>query len=263
MKTTLFAVALITTLSLSAMAAQKQKPAPVLATAKSAPSIKTQEHNNIPKTKPQAPASCSPCLFYGGDLNDTDPNADGFSDENTLFIVGGSQTYGAVNIPSGPNASVTGILFNILATAAFDPYTATYDIREGVSEGNGGTDLASGSASIAVAATGRSDFGLYEYTITATIPSTTLSPGEYWFNLEPQCLNTLDGSCSVFRQYVWNTTQETNAVNGSWQPSGEMFFNSSFDFGVDTTWANWCDSDLGLNSEQCAWMSFGLVGDLQ
>jgi hypothetical protein len=258
-KTTLFAVALVITLSLSAMAAQP-KPSPVLATAKGVSSIKTQEHKITHATKPQAPASCSPCLFYGGDLNPSDPNADGFSDENTLLILGGSQTYGAVSIPSGPNASVTGILFNILATAAFDPYTATYDIRQGISEVTGGTDVSTGSATIAVASTGRNAFGLYEYTITATIPSVTLAPGEYWFNLEPQCLSTLDGSCTVFRQYASNTTQETNAVNGSWQPSGEMYFNSSY-FGY--TYANWCDSDLGLTSEQCAWMSFGLVGDLQ
>jgi hypothetical protein len=243
------------------MAAQ-QKPAPALATAKGIASIKTQEHKNISHaTKPQAPASCDPCLFYGGDLNPTDPNADGFSDENTLLILGGSQTYGAITIPAGANASVTGILYQVLATAAFDPFTATYDIRQGISEGNGGTDVSTGSASVAVAATGRTAFGLYEYTVTATFSSVTLVPGEYWFNLEPQCLNTLDGSCSVFRQYASNTTQETNAVNGSWQPSGEMFFNSAFDFGVDTTWANWCDSDLGLNSEQCAWLSFGVIGE--
>ena len=155
---------------------------------------------------------------------------------------------------------MTGILFNILATAAFDPFTATYDIRQGISEGNGGTDVSSGSATIAVAATGRNAFGLYEYTITATFSTVTLVPGEYSFTLEPQCINTLDGSCTVFRQFVSNTTQEANAVNGSWQPDGEMLFNSSF-FGF--TYANWCDSSLGLNSSQCDWLSFGLVGELQ
>jgi hypothetical protein len=258
-KTTLLTLALVITLSLSAAADQK-KPAPALATAHGT-LIKTQQPNNVTHaTKPQAPASCSPCLFYGGDLNPTDPNADGFSDENTLLITGGSQTYGAVSIPAGPNANLTGILFQVLATAAFDPFTATYDIRQGVAEGTGGTDVSTGSATVAVAATGRTAFGLYEYTVTATFSTVTLTPGEYWFNLEPQCLNTLDGSCSVFRQFVSNTTQETNAVNGGWQPDNEMFFNSSY-FGY--TYANWCDAALGLNTQQCDWMSFGLVGELQ
>ena len=255
MKRTLFVMALVITL-ISLSAAAVNKPAPALSRTGN-PSMKNQVHQN---SKPQPPASCSPCLFYGGDLNPNDANADGFSDENTLLILGGSNTYGAVNIPAGPNANVTGILFNILATAAFDPFTATYDIRQGISEGNGGTDVSSGSATIAVAATGRNAFGLYEYTITATFSTVTLVPGEYWFTLEPQCLNTLDGSCTVFRQFVSNTTQEANAVNGSWQPDGEMFFNSSF-FGF--TYANWCDSSLGLNSSQCDWLSFGLVGELQ
>lgn len=257
MKTTLVAVALVITLSLSAAAAEQTKvPASAANAGGTSSAIQTRKP---PQSTP--PASCSPCLFYGGDLNPTDANADGFSDENTLLVVGGSQTYGAVSIPSGPNASVTGILFNVLATAAFDPFTANWDIRQGVSEGNGGTDVASGSgAAIAVAQTGRVAFGIYEYTVTVTFSTVTLAPGEYWFNLQPQCLNTLDGSCTVFRQFFSNTTQETNAVNGSWQPNSELFFNSSY-FGF--TWANWCDSDLGLTSEQCADGSFGLIGELQ
>lgn len=252
MKTMFFAVALVITLSLSAAASEK-------------PPMHLNQRGHIPSGKnpakpgkPQPPAACSPCLFYGGDLNPTDANADGFSDENTLLISGGSQTYGAVTIPAGANATVTGILFNVLATAAFDPFTGNWDIRQGVSEGSGGSDVASGSgAALSVAATGRTAFGLYEYTIAVSFPTVTLVPGEYWFNLQPQCTNTLDGSCSVFRQYASNTTQETNAVNGSWQPNGEIFFNSSY-FGY--TYANWCDSSFGTTTQQCADLSFGLIG---
>ena len=236
-------------------AAADTKPSPVLNRVGD-PSKKAQVHKST--RAPQAPASCSPCLFYGGDLNPSDANADGFSDENTLLIAGGSQTYGAITIPAGANASVTGILFQVLATAAFDPFTATYDIRQGISEGSGGTDVSTGSATVAVAATGRTAFGLYEYTVTATFSTVTLVPGEYWFNLEPQCLNTLDGSCSVFRQFASNTTEETNSVNGNWQPNGEIYLNSSY-FGA--TYANWCDSTFGLNSEQCEWLSFGVIGE--
>ena len=253
MKATLFAFALVITLSLSAMAQQQHKKPPVAQTQTGHPSAKPQ-----PKGTPTAvpPPSCSPCLFYGGDLNTSDANAAGLSDENTLLIPG-SQTYAAVNIPAGANASVTGILFNVQASTAFDPFTATYDIRQGVSEGNGGTSVASGSGTIAVSQTGRNFIGLNEYTVTVTFPSVTLVPGEYWFNVEPSCTNTLDGSCSVFRMFASNTTQETNAVNGSWQANNGMFLNSSF-FGF--TWANWCDSSLGLNTQQCADLSFGLVG---
>ena len=255
MKRTLFVMALVITL-VSLSAAANQKPAPALSRTGD-PSQKNQVHKN---SVAQPPPSCSPCLFYGGDLNPTDANADGFTDENTLLVTGGSNTYGAVSIPAGPNANVTGMLVNVLASAAFDPFTATYDIRQGISEGNGGTDVASGSGSVAVAATGRNAFGLQEYTVTITFSTITLVPGEYWFSLEPQCLNTLDGSCSVFRQFASNTTQETNAVNGSWQPNNEMFLNSGF---FAATYANWCDAAFGLNTSQCDWLSFGLVGELQ
>jgi len=254
-KRMLLAAALVITLISLSAAADKQ--APVLSRTGD-PSMKAQVHKS--NVKPQPPAACSPCLFYGGDLNPTDANADGFTDENTLLITGGSSTYGAINIPSGPNANVTGLVFQVLATAAFDPFTATWDIRQGVSEGNGGTDVASGSGSVAVSATGRTAFGLYEYTVSLTFSTVTLVPGEYWFNLEPQCLNTLDGSCTVFRQFASNTTQETNAVNGGWQPDDMMFLNSGY-FGA--TWANWCDSTFGLNTSQCDWLSFGVIGELQ
>jgi len=252
-KTTLFAFALVVALSLSAVAANSQKPAPSIHRAGSLSA--DPPSGGLPGTPPSL---CNPCLFYGGDLNVASPNAAGMSDENTLLIVGGSSTYGAVNIPEGVTANVYGIVFNVQADAAFDPLTASYDIRTGVAEGDGGTSIASGSGTIVVQPTGRNFQGLYEYTVAVSwSTAVTLTAGEYWFNATPQCLNTLDGSCNVFRQFVSNTTGLANAVHGSWQPLHEMFLNSSF-FGF--TWANWCDSSLGFNSQQCAALSFGLRG---
>jgi len=183
------------------------------------------------------------------------------SDENTLLIVGGGSTYGEVNIPTGTTVTVKGILFNVQADAAFDPMTASYDIRTGVSEGSGGTSIASGTVNLQVAATGNNFLGLNEYSLLAVFPSMTLVSGDYWLNVTPNCTNTLDGSCSVFRQFVSNTTQRTNALHESWQPAHEMFLNSSF-FGL--TWANWCDAGVaGFNPTQCGYLSFGLLGGVQ
>ena len=209
---------------------------------------------------PNPPAACRPCLFYGGDLNPNDPNASGLSDENTLLVMGGGSTYGAVNIPPGNTATVQGVLFNVQASAAFDPRTASYDIRTGVSEDNAGTSIASGTTGMHVAATGRTLFGVVEYTVTVQFPALTLAAGEYWFNVTPTCSNELDGSCSVLRQFASNTTQLTNNFRGSWQPIREMFVNSSY-FGYN--WVNWCDAGAGLNQNQCAGLSFGLLGGIQ
>jgi len=204
------------------------------------------------------PGLCSPCLFYGGDLNVSDSNAAGLSDENTLLIPG-SSTYTAYNVPSGVTVGITGILVNVQADVNFDPQQASWDIRTGVSEGNGGTSVASGTGSILVAATGRNFIGLNEYTVFVHLSAEQfLGAGEYWFNVTPECTNgATDGSCSVGRIFISNTTQNTNGVFANAQPAASMFLNSSF-FGF--TWANWCDSSLGLNSAQCRAGSWGLTG---
>jgi len=248
-KTTLFAAALVVALSLSAAAAQKASPSQHLAgdmDGKQTPPL------SIP------PALCSPCIFYGGDLNVSSPNAAGLSDENTLLISEG-QTYGNFNVPSGASVTVTGILFNVQADANFDPLTATYDVRQGVSEGDGGTDLASGSGAIQVAATGRNFLGLNEYSLAVQLAEPlVLGPGDYWFNMTPTCVaGSTDGSCYEGRQFVSNVNGRTNSIHGAGEPGWQIFLNSAF-FGF--TWANWCDSSLGLNARQCNSLSFGLMG---
>lgn len=251
MKTTLLAVSLVLALTLSAAAAKKPAPSQHLAGSSEPSKI-------APAGVP--PTLCAPCLFYGGDLNTGSLNAAGMSDENTLLILGGSSTYASFTL-KGVSANITGIVFNVQADTNFDPNTASYDVRTGVTDGNGGTSIASGTSTIAVAATGRNFIGLNEYTVAVNLSSPLLiGPGEYWFNVTPACTNgTQDGSCSVGRIFLSNTTNRTNQVNGSAQVPGEMFLNSSF-FGF--TFANWCDSSLGFNSNQCAGASFGLIGNV-
>jgi hypothetical protein len=250
-KTTFFAAALVVAFTLSAAAAQKPPVSHHLAgSLVEAPQF---SGHSVP------PVLCDPCLFYGGDLNPADFNAAGMSDENTLLISGGN-TYGNFNVASGATFTVTGILFNVQADADFDPLTATYDVRTGVIEGNGGTSIASGSGNVAVVATGRNFLGLNEYSLVVQLATPlTLGPGGYWFNMTPSCTNgAQDGSCFVGRFFVSNTTTRVNAIRGTAQPIHEMFFNSSF-FGF--TFANWCDSSVaGFNPIQCGALSFGLLG---
>jgi hypothetical protein len=150
------------------------------------------------------------------------------------------------------------MLVNVQASAAFDPQTAVYDVRSGVSEGSGGTQIATGTSNITVASTGRNFLGLNEFTVAVNFSEPlSLSAGAYWFGLQTQCTNTLDGSCSAGRQFVSNTTTGVNNVAGQAQLKREMFLNSTF-FGF--TWANWCDSAIGFNTLQCGALSFGLMG---
>jgi len=249
-KTTLFAATLVVALTLSAAAATKKPPV-------------SQHLAGSDVSSPMAPAGvppslCDPCIFYGGDLNEFDLNAVGYSDENTLLIPG-STTYANFNVFNGSTVTVTGILFNVQADANFDPVTASYDVRTGVMEGNGGTSLASGTVNATVASTGRNFLGVNEYSVAVQLTAPlTIGPGAYWFNVTPSCTNAAqDGSCSVGRFFFSNSTQRTNNVFGGAQGDHLLFLNSSF-FGF--TWANWCDSSLGLRPTQCDAASFGLMG---
>jgi hypothetical protein len=245
MKKILFAMTMVAALTLTATAASK-KPAPDV----------TRTGPALPPGKPVVPALCNPCLFYSGDLNPADGQAAGYSDENTL-LVSGSSTYAAVNIPKGITGSLTGILFNVQADANFDPQNATYDIRQGVSEGDGGTEVATGTGNITVAATGRVFLGVTEFSVLVTVPTVTLTGGEeYWFNVTPQCTaGDVDGSCYVGRIFFSNTTEQANEQFGHAQPPYELYLNSSY-FGY--TFTNWCT--LLTNNGECRFGSFGLVG---
>jgi hypothetical protein len=201
------------------------------------------------------PAACKPCLFYGGDMTPTDPGVYGFPNGNSLTRPL-TETLGAVEVPAGAKATVEGLLVNVLATQGeFNPKTATWEIRSGVSEGNGGKVVASGTGAANIAPTGRSAFGFTEYTV-AVKASATLTAGEYWINVSPQCTVNTDTNCSE-GFFASNTTQQTNNVRGSAQPSRKMYFNSNY-FGF--SWANWCDSSMGINSKECAALSFGIIG---
>ncbi|MGB8831791.1 MAG: hypothetical protein WCC95_06550, partial [Candidatus Sulfotelmatobacter sp.] len=166
------------------------------------------------------PALCNPCLFYGGDITPNGENAEGMADENTLSTPDTS-SYAAFEVPDGVTATITGILFNVQASANFDPRTASYEIRTGVSEGYGGTVLISGTRETEVEPTGRSFSGLKEYTVFIRLSDPeALNTGEYWFNLTPNCTNgAVDGSCYSGGMYFSNTTKETNAMHPERQPA--------------------------------------------
>ena len=249
MKKILLAVTMVAALTLTAAAAGK----------KLSPAANPNGYGTVPKQLAPPgipPALCHPCLFYGGDLDPNAGTAEGFSDENTLLI-NGSSTYASFNVPAGGQAKITGILFNIQADANFDPNTATYDIRSGVSSGNGGTEIATGSGTISVATTGRVFIGLTEFTVLVNLSTpVSLTAGEYWFNMTPTCTDgAVDGSCYVGRMFFSNTTSGTNNVDGHAQSGNALFLNSTY-FGF--TYEPWCS--LVAVQGQCHLASFGLTG---
>ena len=207
------------------------------------------------------PAICKPCLFYGGDLNPTDPSAEAFLNEETINA--DAETYGAITIPKNHAVLVEGILFQIIIEDGerLDPKSATYEIRTDITDGGGTLIAAGGSPPVYMQPTGRQFNGNLEYTIAVRVnPPVQLDGGTkhpgtaYWFNLVPYCTNHGDPTCKTVQYFVSNTTQQTNGVRP---------FAQDFD-GVVLVWPQFpafslCDQD-GFTGQQCIALSFGLMG---
>ncbi len=176
-----------------------------------------------------ASAQCpSGCLFYGGDFDINNPNANGLANENDAIV--GGNPYGAATyqnfIISGSSWNVTNMFTDNLS--GLNPSTGYWEIRTGMSEGNDGTLIASGTAPLTHTLTGRIDFGLAEYRDQVNGLNLTLSPGTYWMAVVPQDPNDANRSFNT-------NTFGLNAVGT--QTSDAQFFNSGF-FGTNFTNAN-------------------------
>jgi hypothetical protein len=156
--------------------------------------------------------------WYNGDFNGVNGLA---NEQNTQVSQAG--VYDDF-IVGAAGVNITGVFSdNLLNTTVTG---ATWEIRSGVSEGNGGTLVASGSGTPTVTATGRSGFGFTEFMVEISGINVTLGQGTYWLNVTP----TGNGSGRSFN----STTSGMNAVG---QPPGNdmnAFFNSTF-FGANFT----------------------------
>jgi hypothetical protein len=258
MKKTLAVVVLAAIVSLTAVAQNAATPS--LGMGHQANAAATQRQTFSWGPPPAGPN----ILFYGGDVNADDPNVYAFANGNTLYVPS-TPTYGAVQVPAKGHFVITGIFFNQIATLSgkiFDPPTATYDIRVDVSNGYGGTSVASGSGPQSARPTGRMPLGYVEYTTSVALTSPLTAPNgqTVWVNESPQCTDLSNSICNQVQFYVDNTTQKTGSVNGGAQPAGQIFLECTFCSHNGFEWFNWCD---GSNQQQCAYLSFGIYGHRQ
>jgi hypothetical protein len=177
------------------------------------------------------PSYCNPCLFYGGDLDLNDPNQNGLANEKDLIV-----NQSAVYTPFVPdhNWTVTGLFTNNLMN--IQALSADWEIRTGISEGNGGTVVASGSTDHPIVTdTGINDFGFEVFDVKVEGLNVQLQQGvTYWLSVVPVCLDPNNPNCSG-RSFQANT-DGLNAF-GPPEPQNDSFWNSSF-FGVFFTNAN-------------------------
>ena len=155
-------------------------------------------------------------LFYGGDFNPRFWYADALSNESDAAVHGDpyrSAVYQNFVIPVGQTWSITALFSNDIMTMT--PSFAYWEIRSGVSEGNGGTLLSSGAGSDSYHLKG--DFE--EYTNTVRGLNLMLGPGTYWFTVVPEAPGQT-GSASNTNTYGQNSVG-TQLID-------EQYFNSPF-----------------------------------
>lgn len=176
-------------------------------------------------------ASADNLYFYGGDFDNNNALAHGLANETDGTVSG--SPYGAATfqnfVVSGNSINVTGLFTNNIMDIT-PPATAYWEIRSGVSEGNGGTLIASGDGADMLTATGRERNGRLEYTNLVNGLGVSLTPGTYWFAVVPESPND-----PVGRSFNTNSLEGLNTVGT--QISNEQYFDSAF-FGFNFTNAN-------------------------
>jgi hypothetical protein len=152
-------------------------------------------------------------LWYNGDFNGDDALA---NERNTT--INQANVYDDFIVPVGQTWTVTSVFSNdltdISSTQAF------WEIRSGVSSGNGGTVIASGTDSDTLTATGRSGAGYNEFTVLVSGLNVVLGPGTYWLTVSP-----IDsGSGRSFN----STTSGANSIGLPAGNDDNSFFDSTF-----------------------------------
>ncbi len=144
------------------------------------------------KLPPKAPSWCKPCLYYSGDIDTTNPNADAFLDEyNASYGIDG-QVFGVFKNTT-KTVKVTGAAINSFGgSTTTDP--TPYAINKGMGVGNGGKTVCSGNETTTVTATGRTNtnWGVpteYSIVIKKLTKACTLKKGSYWLLIYPQSSN--------------------------------------------------------------------------
>jgi hypothetical protein len=137
-------------------------------------------------------ARATTTLWYNGDfdLNDAATN-----ENNVPINIGGtyelntSLVFNNFVVPAGQTWSISSVFSNNQISYPYAaPTTADWQIRSGVSAGNGGTLVASGDTSATVTQTHPADSVNYiepEFKVAAVVAGVTLTSGTYWVAVAP------------------------------------------------------------------------------
>jgi hypothetical protein len=142
--------------------------------------------------KPPAVPFCkADCLYYAGDFDSTDSNANGLL--NTRSTGGGFLAQAWIGVKPSKAATVTGVTFNqFFENAGVGTNPTPFQTGIGIAEGQAGKIVCNTSGAATEAVYGESDFGLIQYSYTVKklkkackIPRPTKAVPSTYVNLLP------------------------------------------------------------------------------
>lgn len=156
-------------------------------------------------------------LWYNGDF-------DGVNGGNISGMAGfDSRIYDDFQV-NGSGWNVDGAFMQIVSSIAPANLTTwSWEIRQGMSTGNGGSVVASGTSSLLVTATGGSAFGRPEYKVSVSGLNVNLSAGHYW-------LGGKIGGTDTSNDIYLETTGGANFVGFQGNNDNSFWDSTSFGF---------------------------------
>ena len=198
--------------------------------------IRADSGGGTPTPTPTPPGGA---LWYNGDFD----GVDGLTNEENTFATGYSHIYDDFEVTDDAGWDINEVFSDNLASTNI--ISATFEIRQGVSAGNPGTLIASGTTvAPEVTPTGRSGFGFTEFQVLIGGLNIHLAPGTYWLNVTP--VGPLDGGRSFD-----STTSGASCVGSPCGNNDDAFLDSTLfgaffepvaDFG-----SQFHDFSMGLN----------------
>jgi hypothetical protein len=256
-KNMLFAAALIAALipMASAQDTKAQPPASLGEKILVRGTAPVMAHDWLPAAAPKAPKYCKPCYFYAGDFDPNNANANGLANEEDQ-IVPDAHIYSPFTVKAA-GVSVTGLFVNSLDTEGSIDAKAPWSITKGFKANKEGKVVKKGTAKSTDTPTGRSGFGLSEYTHLVKFAAVQLAAGTYWENVTPVCINGSNcGSARYFESDEEDDPKPLNHVGAKNKLDDSFWTSTSFGVTADPTWG----SSGGCGGIGCDMFSAGVLG---
>lgn len=184
-------------------------------------------------------------LWYNGDPNGIAGMNNGMVQTSTEFF-----TYEDFNV-SGTGWDINSVWSNNISIngSMANWQQAHWEIRSGVSQGNGGSVLYSGNSAATYTLTGWSYYGSDIYKTTVSGLNYHLDPGTYWLTVAPIAPTYGSGIYDATISYV-AATSGSGSVGTPAGDNGNAYLywpDNSIIFGLTTSWSsNYSDFSMGV-----------------